>query len=395
MKIGPGMMVTAAFIGPGTLTTASLAGAQFGFALVWALVFSIVATWVLQEMCARLGLVGGHSLSAAIAEYVPAGPARLVVVTLVVLAIGAGNAAYQTGNILGASVGASELTGLDADLVTLVIVFLASGLLLSGAYRLIEAVLILLVGMMSIVFLATMLASPPDVGMLLSGLMPQLPDGAALTAIALVGTTVVPYNLFLHAQMVREKWREQSVDTALGEARTDLSVSVLIGGLITLAIMSTAVTAFASSESEFTLAALAGQLEPLLGAWAGSFVSAGLFAAGLTSAMTAPLAAGIAICGLWQKELDIRSPACRLAALMVMVVGGAVALLDLKPVQAIVIAQATNGVLLPVVAIILLWLMNRPSLGYRANNAAQNALGGLIVAVMVALGGYRLVTAFT
>ncbi|MCA9068723.1 MAG: Nramp family divalent metal transporter, partial [Planctomycetaceae bacterium] len=111
-KLGPGILVTAAFIGPGTITTASAAGAHFGFALLWALVFSVGATIILQEMAARLGLVTGEGLSEALRNTFQ-GPLRLLMIILVILAIGVGNTAYQAGNIIGAAIGMESVFNLS------------------------------------------------------------------------------------------------------------------------------------------------------------------------------------------------------------------------------------------------------------------------------------------
>ena len=97
-KFGPGILVTAAFIGPGTVTTASIAGANYGFALLWALVFSVLATIVLQEMSARLALVTRQGLAQALRNTYRESWLGSASVLLVVAAVGIGNAAYQTGN---------------------------------------------------------------------------------------------------------------------------------------------------------------------------------------------------------------------------------------------------------------------------------------------------------
>ena len=83
-RFGPGLLVMAAFIGPGTVTTASKAGAGYGFALMWALLFSVIATLVLQEMAARLGLVTGRGLSDALRDSVENPLFRLLAVVLVI-----------------------------------------------------------------------------------------------------------------------------------------------------------------------------------------------------------------------------------------------------------------------------------------------------------------------
>ncbi len=110
---GPGLLVTAAFIGPGTVTTASRAGAGFGFAVAWALVFAVVATIVLQEMSARLGLVTREGLGDALRTTFTNRAVRVLATSLVVAAIAFGNAAFQMGNITGAGLGLEALTGVS------------------------------------------------------------------------------------------------------------------------------------------------------------------------------------------------------------------------------------------------------------------------------------------
>jgi NRAMP (natural resistance-associated macrophage protein)-like metal ion transporter len=391
-KFGPGLVVTAAFIGPGTITTASVAGANFGFALVWALVFSVVTTLILQEMSARLGLVTRRGLAEALRHSLSSPWLRWPVMLLVVTAIGFGNAAYQTGNILGAAVGAATLTGMNQALLAALVATVATILLASGVYRLIEGVLIVLVVVMSAVFIVAMMMVPPDFAAVVAGLVPaSMPVGATLSVMALIGTTVVPYNLFLHANAVQQRW-DESVDikVALSEARSDLGLSVVIGGLITLAIMSTAATAFFGTGTEVTGATMAMQLEPVLGDWAAIFVSSGLMAAGLTSAITAPLAAAYAVCGAFGARTDMKGLTFRLVWLTVMLFGTGFAIAETQPITAILIAQAANGILLPLIAIGLVWVMNTALLGKYRNSLVSNTLGTLVILVALSLGGWRL-----
>ena len=95
-RFGPGLLVTAAFIGPGTITTASSAGAHFGFALLWALLFSVAATLVLQEMSARLGLVTREGLAEAMRAHFRSPLFGKVAVLLIVAAVGFGNAPWPS-----------------------------------------------------------------------------------------------------------------------------------------------------------------------------------------------------------------------------------------------------------------------------------------------------------
>ncbi|MFC1555998.1 divalent metal cation transporter [candidate division KSB1 bacterium] len=116
--VGPGLIITAAFIGPGTVTTCTIAGAGYGYALLWSLLFACGATYILQEMSGRLGLVGGTGLGEALNSELPSGFPRIAGIIMIVSAIGIGNAAYQTGNILGASLGLSALTGVQIEYFT-------------------------------------------------------------------------------------------------------------------------------------------------------------------------------------------------------------------------------------------------------------------------------------
>ncbi len=396
-KFGPGLLVTAAFIGPGTITTASAAGANYGFALVWALAFSLLATLVLQEMAARLGLVTGQGLAEALRRYFDSPLLGRTVVVLVVAAIGFGNAAYEAGNIAGAALALDLVSPLTSSHWALLIGLAAAALLFSGHYRALEVTLIALVLLMSAVFMLTAWYTRPSLGAMASGLFqPRLPEGAIMTVIALVGTTVVPYNLFLHANAVREKWPGSvPVERALRESRLDTGLSIGIGGLITLAILSTAAAAFFQTGLSLTGDSMAVQLEPLLGPWARYVFAAGLFAGGLTSAITAPLAAAYAVCGAlgWRSELS--APAFRAVWAVVLATGTIFAALGSKPLVAILFAQVANGFLLPVVAIFLLVVMNqRRLLGDYTNGPAANLLGAIVVLIAAGLGGVKLLSVF-
>jgi Mn2+/Fe2+ NRAMP family transporter len=396
-RFGPGILVTAAFIGPGTVTTASFAGANFGYALLWALLFSVISTMVLQEMAARLGLVARRSLSQALRDTLAGSWLGTAAIVLVVAAVGFGNAAYEAGNITGAALGLQSLSGIDGAAWALAVGVCSGLLLASGRYRLIERVLVLLVLLMSLVFLLTFAMVRPSLPTLLSGLLvPRLPGDSLLTAIALVGTTVVPYNLFLHSSAVQEKWpAKDPLDESLRAARRDSGLAIGLGGLITLAVMSTSAAAFFGGQGDFSAATMAQQLEPLLGPAARYFFALGLFAAGLSSAVTAPLAAAYAVCGAMDWDRGLHAGRFRLVWLAVLICGTFFAVLGVKPLTAILFAQAANGFLLPIAALFLLLVVNRREvLGEYCNGPLANLLGAIVVLVTLGLGGLKVLQVF-
>ena len=386
-QVGPGAAVAAAFIGPGTVTTATVAGVRFGVALLWALLFSLLATLVLQEMAARLGLVTGRGLGEAVRARFEGRAARWTAAGLVLGAVVLGNAAYETGNLLGGALGAEALAGGAGSprlwaLATAAVAFL---LLWTGSYRVVERVLVGLVALMAAVFFVTAASLLPAPGRLASGLLvPSLPDGGALlVALGLVGTTVVPYNLFLHASAVRERW---SGPEDLPAARWDAVLSITVGGAASMAVVVTAAGAGGAGVAD--AADMAAQLEPLLGRWAEGFFAAGLLAAGVTSAVTAPLAAAWAAAGVLGWEPDLRSTRLRAVWGLVLGAGAAFAAAGVRPVPAILFAQVANGVLLPAVAAFLLVAANDGRrMGAWRNGRLLNVAGGLVVLVTLILGG--------
>jgi manganese transport protein len=389
---GPGAVVAAAFIGPGTVTTATLAGAGFGYTLLWALTFSTIATLVLQEMAARLGLVTGAGLGEAVRTGFGRTAMRIAAVALVIGAVAFGNAAYETGNLLGAALGMNGAFGGAVRVWVVVLAAVAFLLLWSGRYRVIERVLVAMVVLMSAVFLATAFTLAPPAGEVLRGLfVPIVPEDAraVVYAVGLIGTTVVPYNLFLHAAIVSEKWHGPEW---LPAARIDLGIAIVLGGIVSMAIVATAAAALAGGDAGIANAAdMATQLEPLLGAWARVFFAAGLFAAGLTSAITAPLAAAYATAGALGWPRDLRDRRLRAVWLLVLGTGAAFGAAGVRPVPAILFAQVANGVLLPAIALFLLVAVNdRRRMGEWANGPVANAIGGAVVLVAVGLGGWAI-----
>ena len=110
-NIGPGTLVAAAFIGPGTVTLCTLAGVNFGFNLLWAMLLSVIATIILQEMAARLGVISQKGLSEVIREEIKIPFVKHFVTLLILGAIVVGNAAYEAGNISGGILGLETIFG--------------------------------------------------------------------------------------------------------------------------------------------------------------------------------------------------------------------------------------------------------------------------------------------
>ncbi|WP_223550405.1 Nramp family divalent metal transporter [Aestuariivivens sp. NBU2969] len=389
-NIGPGPLVAAAFIGPGTVTVCTLAGVGFGYALLWAMVISTIATIILQEMSARLGIVSQKGLAEILRLEIKNPVFKVLAIVLTLSAIVIGNAAYEAGNISGAVLGLETIFGIQRvdinvfsfNVLSLLVGVIAFALLYIGNYKILERSLIFLVILMSLAFLCSAVLTKPNVIKVLQGaFIPNFPKGGLLTVIGLIGTTVVPYNLFLHASLVKEKWHR--VDD-LKYARKDTVIAVVLGGLVSMSVI-VAAASMPSTEIS-SVSDLALGLEPLFGSFSKYVLAIGLFAAGITSAITAPLAAAYVATGCLGWDANMRSKKFRFVWMLVLVLGVCFSSLNIKAITIIKFAQIANGMLLPIIVAVLLWMMNKAHiLGAHKNNIRQNVLGFVILVLSMLL----------
>jgi len=390
-QIGPATLIAAAFIGPGTVTLCSIAGVNFGYQLLWAMLLSIAATVILQEMSARLGLISQKGLAEVLREEINQPLIRIAAIILVISAIIIGNAAYEAGNISGGVLGLSAIfpnnkvivSGLEINILSPIVGAVAFALLYIGSYKVLERSLIALVVLMSISFLVTALMTKPDLETVFKGLfIPSIPENGLLTIVGLIGTTVVPYNLFLHASIVKERWKKPE---DLKFVVKDTVIAILVGGMVSLAII---ISAAGSNLNEIQNAVdLAEGLVPLYGASAKYFMAIGLFASGITSAITAPLAAAYVAKGIFGWKESMKSNKIRSVWMFILFLGVLFSSLNIKSIEIIKFAQVTNGILLPVISGFLLWVMNKKNvLGSYVNNHIQNVFGFIILGVTIFLG---------
>ncbi len=360
-KIGPGVWITAAFIGPGTITIATLAGAEFGTTLLWALLISIVSTIFIQNTVAKITWKTKKGLVEIIKDSVFIKGIKIGLLLLVIIAIFIGNSAYEAGNLSGAILGVelffNALYGeANKELTTIIIpVFIGifvGILLLWGNTKYIKNFLIASVLLMSISFLMTAIITKPSLKEIALGFIPTMNAENRWLIIALVGTTIVPYNLFLHAALIKKQKFEK--ESSLSDLRKDTLFAVLIGGIISMSII---ISASAVKNFEVkSVVDLTYTLKPLYGNFAVWVIAIGLFSAGISSAITAPIAASYVMgeCFGWRKDQKWNY---KLVSLFVLIVGIFCTLLNIKPIQIIKLAQVTNGLLLPAIGIFLYWIV--------------------------------------
>lgn len=389
-KLGPGPIVAAAFIGPGTVTVCTLAGVNFGFSLIWALGLSVIATVILQEISGRIGLVTGKDLAQLLRNQQQSPVIKVASISLVFLAIGLGNAAYESGNISGSNLGLQlfwdapvlPIGNIKLQIGNFLLGLFALSLLWLGTYKILERILVGLVIFMSIAFMVTAVLTKPEWNQVVRGFIPSFDPNEVTTLVALIGTTVVPYNLFLYASLAKDRWNGPS---DIPWMRKDIGISIIMGGLVSMAIL---LVGAANTSTEITNAVdVSKGLEPVFGSYATYLMGFGLLAAGLTSSITAPLAAALVICGVMNWSQKINSKSMRAAMTGIVGLGIIFSSLGIKPIELITLAQLANGILLPLVSGWIIYIAAQKSvLGDFRNSPIQTSFAVLIWLITVLLG---------
>ena len=366
----------------------TIAGSQFGFALLWALLLSILITIFLQTTAIRIGIISQKSLSNAIVSQFNSRLIRIVSIILILSAILVGNIAYEAGNISGGVLGLESVFGTikfsnGVNAYSLLIGVFAFIILLIGNNRILERILMILVLFMSFAFFLTAIKIGFDIKSFLSGMfLPKFPDNSLLIIMGLIGTTVVPYNLFLHVSLAKEKWKSPD---KLKEARIDTLIAVIVGGFISMCIIISSTSI--GLDNLNSAIDLAKGIEPVFGSFSKHLISFGLFAAGLTSAITAPLAAAYVTCGCLNWGADLKSFNFRIIWFVVLFIGVVCSSLNISSIEIIKFAQVANGILLPTVTFFLILIANsKKVLGNYANSWKNNLISLFVFLITLILG---------
>ena len=388
-KLGTSSLTVAAFVGPGTVLTCATAGIDFGYALGWVLLFSVGATFVLQSFTAGAGIWSRLGMGEAMRVYTERSPTRWIVSALVVLGLWAGTAAFETGNIAGAVAGVGSLAGglLPRSVLVLVIGLFAAAAL-SLQLQMVIKLLAGLVALMSAVFLVTVILAPVDWQAALQGLIvPRIPDGGLVRTIALVGTTVVTYNLFLHGSAAKKYWAHEDPRFAWRRELTGMAIFLPLGGIISVAILLAGATL--EVQAVESVAAIAPVIRPAAGPFAEILFGVGLFAAGITSAVTAPLAAACGVREIFGWPDNAKHIGFRVVWISVLLTGMVFAIFGRNPLEIIIAAQAANGLLLPFIAVFVLFLAVRQKTVTLPH--WYLGLGILVTLICAGLGGRTLI----
>jgi Mn2+/Fe2+ NRAMP family transporter len=384
--VGPGIITANVDNDAGGITTYSLAGAQYGYTLLWTVIPVALALYVVQEMSSRLGVVTGKGLSDLVREEF--GVKATVYLMLVLFAVNLGNEMAEFAGIATAL----EIAGVPRW----VSVPLAAGfvwwLVTWGTYRIVEKAFLVASGFYVTYVISGILAKPDWVEVTRSTVLPTLSMQfpMILMVVGIVGTTIAPWMQFYQQAAVVEK----GVSTRhLREARLDVLVGTVMAVVVVWFIVVACGATLHRAGIPIQNASDAAQaLVPLAGRYAGLLFGFGLFNASLFASAILPLSTAYSVCeGMgWERGIDKRlreAPWFYGIYTVLIVVGAAAILLPGVPLlQVLYFSQVANGLLLPVVLVFMLVLANRRDLlGEHVNSGTFNAVAVALVATLIAL----------
>jgi NRAMP (natural resistance-associated macrophage protein)-like metal ion transporter len=386
LVMGPGIITANVDNDPGGITTYSLAGARYGYDLVWTLVPITVALVVVQEMCARMGAVTGKGLADLVRENFGV---RITFYAMLLLLVA------DLGNTVAEFAGAAaslEIFGVPRFVTVPVVAVFVWWLVVYGNYKQVEKIF-LTACVFYLSYVASGILAVPSWGAVArESIRPHVAFGDAylVMLVGLVGTTIAPWMQFYQQAAVVEKgvtleqYRYSRLDVISGCVFTDVVAFFII--------VACAATLHVRGVNVETAAEAAEALRPLAGPYCAALFAFGLFNAAVFSASILPLATAYSVCEAfgWETGVNKRlreAPHFYALYTGLIVAGGAVILVPGIPLLPVMyLSQVANGVLLPVVLVLMLLLVNRSDLmGEHRNSRAANTVAWVTVAVMTVL----------
>ncbi len=391
--MGPGIITASVDQDAGGITTYSVAGARYGYSLLWSLPFIVLALAVIQEMGTRMGVVTGRGLADLIRERLGL---RVTLICMAILVLA--NLANTASEFAGVAA-SLEIFGLGRQWsVPLTAVFVFA-LVTQGTYRAVERIFLTASALYAVYIISALLAHPPWGAILRQTLRPSfsLQGGYLTTLITIVGTTIAPWmQFYLQSSIVDKGIRLRD----LRWARLDAYLGSLVAGLIAFfIIVACGATLFPNGVRVETAKDAALALEPFAGPYATILFAVGLLNASVFSAAILPLSTAYAVCEAlgWETGVDRRpreAPGFFVIYTLMILLGAAPILLPRAPLVAIMFwSQTLNGLLLPLVLLVMLKLINDPEImGRYVNSVPFNLVAWGTAAVMMALTLLLLVT---
>jgi len=390
--VGPGLLVTVGFIDPGNWASNMAAGSTYGYALLWVVTLSTIMLIVLQHNVAHLGIVTGECLAESCSHHLRPWVARLVLGSALLATV-----ATMMAEVLGGAIALNMLFGIPEKIGSVLTAAAALALLLTNSYGKVERIIIGFVSLIGLAFLVEIAMVRVDWPAAAVGwVVPAMPAGSSTIIVSVLGAVVMPHNLFLHSEVIQSQHFEDKGEAVIQERLdhefVDTLFSMGVGWAINSAmVVLAASTFFAHGIVIDDLSLAASTLEPLLGSAARVIFALALLFAGLSSSVTAGMAAGIISSGIADEPYDIHDRHSSLGVIAAFVGAVIVIFFVTDPFQGLVWSQALLSLQLPITIFTQIWLTSSPAvMGKYANGPRLKVLLVGIGVVVTILNGILL-----
>lgn len=384
--LGPGIITANVDNDAGGITTYSVAGAQFGYSLLWTLIPITVALVVVQEMVARMGVVTGKSLADIIREHFGVKITAYLMLSLVFADLG------NTVAEFAGWASAMEIFGISKYISVPIGAFVVWWLVVKGTYRFVEKIFLFACTIYFTYVISAFLAGPPWGKILTDTVKPSFAFNPPylMMLIGVVGTTIAPWmQFYLQSAVVEKKIRVEQY----GASRLDVIIGCILTDVVAFfIIVACGATLFTHGIKITDAKDAALALEPLAGRHASVLFAIGLANASLFAASILPLATAYYVCEAmgWESGIDYdfkTAPQFMWLYTGLIVIGALIILIPNAPLITIMLlSQVVNGAMLPFVLIFMLILINNKDLmGKYTNSRTFNFIAWVTVVIMIAL----------
>ena len=385
--IGPGFLVTIGFIDPGNWASDLAAGSYYGYTLLWVVTLSTVMLIVLQHNAAHLGIVTGKCLSEAATSQLRPWVSRPLLGTAVIATI-----ATALAEVLGTAIALKLLFGLDIRIGAVLAALLAGWMLLTNSYMKIERWIIGFVSLIGLSFIFELCIVHIHWGEAArSWVVPGIPHGSVPIIMSVLGAVVMPHNLFLHSEIIQSRQYnlkdKKILERGLKFEFLDTLISMIVGWGINSAIILLAAAAFFTSGIHVTDISQTRQiLQPLLGNFAAIIFAIALLFSGISSSITAGMAGGSIVAGMFAEPYDINDWHTKLGIAVTLVFAVVVTFFVADTFKVLIASQVLLSMQLPLTIFMQIYLTSsKKVMGDHRNSIRLQVLLGVIGGVVAVL----------
>jgi manganese transport protein len=372
-SLGPGLITAALVFGPSKMTITSKLGSEYGFSLIWIVVISVFFMFIFTSMAARIGIATDQSLLTSIRQKWGSAVAAAVGIGVFLVCT-----SFQAGNSTGVGIAVAELTHTPVTVWIIVFNLIGISLLFFRTfYKVLEKIMILLIGVKLFAFITTLIMIKPDPVAVAAGLVPSAPAGSLGLTIAFIASSVSIVGACYQSYLVQERRR---INGGVRQTGNDSFTGILILGIMSAVVMICAAAVLHPKGIKVNTATdMSKALEPLFGEYASSLFLTGLFGAAFSALIGNATVGGTILSDSLGKESQLSSKPVKLLIALVMITGAIIAIAFGKlPLELIVFAQSITIFIVPFIGIAMYAIANDTKIMGRLKNTGFMKVSGAI-----------------